>query len=174
MKRILNFFKKYWIFIIIILVLVIYGYFFIKIFLYPKPSRVDMKEYTPVNYKILPCDESKASKVNLDYPYPEKPPAEFTTKGGDIYIKQRNFPHGGFFNPKVGIGSVYVGLISNPPIWDKINDNISGVFSKAVFEESNYGKLNIPPGRYWLWSRGNGIELISCTPNGLSDPLPRP
>lgn len=122
----------------------------------------------------LPCGGKPESTVELGSP--TDPPAEFTTAGGQIFITARDFfTRDGLFDiPGKRSTAIYIGLTSNPPIYDLQRNTVSNTAAKISIKEKEYGQVNLAPGRYWLFaSNGKDILLVSCSQNGVSDPLQR-
>ena len=121
----------------------------------------------------LPCEP--ASSVELGSPsLMNHKTAEFTTSGGTVYIKPRQFATGGGFYVPSKTTTIIVGLASTPPIYDERRSTITNINKEIRFNNSDYGQLDLDAGRYWLWVTGAGrdIVLYSCDPNGVSDPKP--
>jgi len=119
-----------------------------------------------------PCVDNPASSVELGNPSVGGLTAEFTTNGSDMYITARKFDHSGILSPDRWMASVYVGLIDKLPSWDSQRYVITNVSQKISYSEGNWGNLKLDPGRYWLWAGGSDNIIISCDPNGVSDPKP--
>jgi len=120
-----------------------------------------------------PCVDNPASSVELGSPYRTNPTAEFTTSGGTIYVTARRFDHGGLFGSFRGSTAINVGDVAMPPTYNERSGIISNTVEAISVTEGAYGELKLPAGRYWLWSStGTDILLISCDPNGVSDPKP--
>jgi len=135
---------------------------------------IGKKAVSPVNNENIlpPCVGHPVSSIELGWPHVGGAVAEFTTNGSEIYITARRFQHSGVLDPKKWIVDVYVGKINKLPTWDQQRDIITNATSKITFDEGFYGKLKLEAGRYWLWTGGDDILVISCDPNGLSDPKP--
>ncbi|MFZ3100183.1 MAG: hypothetical protein WA103_03025, partial [Minisyncoccales bacterium] len=121
----------------------------------------------------LPCEP--ASQVELGSPsLMNRKTAEFTTSGGTVYIKPRQFAVGGGFFTSSHTTAVIVGRSSTPPAYDERRSIITNIDKEAEFNNSDYGQLNLDAGRYWLWVTGDGrdIVLYSCEEGGVSDPKP--
>lgn len=122
-----------------------------------------------IRLKKLPCQA--ASQAELGYPSAGGPTAEFTTNGGELYFYAKYFPHG-VLNLGKQTNVVDIGLAETSPIWDDRNSITLNASQKIRFTENNYGKTNLLPGRYWLWSGAGDVVVYSCDPNGVSDPKP--
>jgi len=120
--------------------------------------------------KSLPC--KAASAIELGSPVVGGPTAEFTTSGGPIYVISRRFKHGGILTPNRYFETIHVGFANVPPIWRRQDGTVANEVKKASFYEGNYGKLDLEPGRYWLWSGGGDVAIYSCEAGVISDPLP--
>jgi hypothetical protein len=122
----------------------------------------------------LPCDGAPVSVAELGSPYRTGPTAEFTTTGGVLFVTARRFEHGGVFDPERGVTAIYIGPAAKPPTWDQERNVVSNVSKTITVQEKEYSQLNLPPGRYWLWtSTGGDIQVSSCQSGGVTDPLPR-
>jgi len=147
-------------------------------YLAPKLSEKFFSLFSPtktIQTQLPPCRESPSSAVNLGSPYRlSSLPAEFTTTGGEIFITARRFEHGGIFDPEKGITAIYIGHAETPPSWDRQRNVVSNTLEELYINEGEYAKVTLPAGRYWLWTTtGGDIQLISCRPNALTDPLRR-
>src|SRR5256885_13907995 len=116
-----------------------------------------------------PCQGKPAAEIGLGSA--NELPAQFTTAGGEIFITKR-FEHGDL-DPERGITRMNIGPVSHIPTYDKRSGSIS--VSKDATElyvdEMRYGRVTLPPGRYWLWSSNGGdVRVVSCEANGVSDP----
>jgi hypothetical protein len=121
--------------------------------------------------KTLPCEP--ASSVELGSPsFLNGKTAEFTTAGGTIYVKPRIFSGGGWI-PPFSSAEIFVGYAATPPIYDAITGITTNVLKRLEFNKTDYGILDLPADRYWLWSgEGGDIILYSCEEGGVSDPKP--
>jgi hypothetical protein len=121
---------------------------------------------------VVPCDGNPASKIALGRPSRSRTPSEFTTQGGKIFFTASGFLHGGVFDPEQGTTGIYIGSPDNMPVWDPQPDTVSNTLTEFSVPEKEYVSINLDPGRYWLWSSNSVlIELLSCMPDGVSDPF---
>jgi len=123
----------------------------------------------------LPCEP--ASQVELGSPSPylmNRKTAEFTTSGGAVYIKPRQFAVGGGYFVSSHTTTIFVGRAATPPVFDDRRGTIINVSKEIQFNNGNYGQLNLEPGQYWILINGDGYDIVlySCDPNGVSDPKP--
>ncbi len=121
----------------------------------------------------LPCEP--ASQAELGSPsLMNRKTAEFTTSGGAVYIKPRQFVVGGGFYVPSKTTTVIIGQASMPPTYDEQKSIITNISKEIRFNNNDYGQIDLNAGRYWLWVTGAGrdIVLYSCDPNGVSDPKP--
>lgn len=137
--------------------------------------REDVKMITnKPGLKTLPCNP--ASQVELGYPsLLGHKIAEFTTTGGSIYIKPRQYDStGGFELPHSRTTGIVVGLAANPPVIDDQRNIVTNTLEKIEFNNGDYGELKLEAGRYWLGSSGEGYDIVlyGCDLNGVSDPIP--
>lgn len=158
--------------ILIPLVIVSLWYFFADdLFLFVLSRVVPPVDPMPKE-QLMPCQGNPASFVELGSPYLTKPVAEFTTAGGEIYVIARRFEHG-ILLPEKGGSGIYIGHLNQFPVWNKQTSEITNVYKKIIIKEKDYGALNLPAGRYWLWSSSGGdIVVYSCEEGGVSDPKP--
>ena len=134
----------------------------------------DMKRAVAPNPQLLPCGGTPASTVELGYPYVGTSTAEFTTAGAPLFVTARHFAHGLFVPEGHGATAIYVGSTATPPTWDEQRSIVSNTTEEIFVKEGEYGELMLPAGRFWLWSGSGGdIVVVSCIPNGVSDPHPR-
>lgn len=147
-------------------------FFLVFLILFFKPAHLPNDKIEKNKKNIPSCIDAPAISIELGYPHVGGNVAEFTTNGSDLYVTARKFEHGGVMDPQKWLVDVYVGQINKLPIWDQQRDIVSNTTSKITFEEGEYGKFHLNVGRYWLWSGGNDILIISCDPNGVSDPKP--
>lgn len=120
--------------------------------------------------EIIPCNN--ATIIELGNPYVGKEVSEFTTNGGTFYVKSQKFDHAGIMTPEQYNETIYIGEINKLPIWDHQKGIVVNAAQKINFKEGNYGEIRTSSGRYWLWSGGGDVILVSCDPNGVSDPKP--
>lgn len=121
--------------------------------------------------ETLPCEP--ASSVELGSPsFLNGKTAEFTTIGGKIYVKPRIFSGGGWM-PPLTTAVVFIGHAATPPVYDAITGTTTNVLKRLEFNNTDYGILDLPAERYWLWSgEGGDIVIYSCEEGGVSDPKP--
>lgn len=148
---------------------------FINFILFYQLGRVFFNPEPSADNKTIPCDIKSGSQISLGSPHEwSGPPAEFTTTGGEIFITQRNFPHGDFLNPTRGSASFHIGSVTNPPTYNDQTGKVTNEITTLRVDEGAYGAVTLEPGRYWVWiATGGDVWAASCNPNGVSDPLPR-
>ena len=123
--------------------------------------------------QLLPCDGNPASQVELGYPHEGGPVAEFVTSGEPIYVIARRFEHSGIFGSFRGSTAINIGNVAILPSYDERRNTITNSFKNISIKEKDFGEVDLPAGRYWLWSSAGGdIVVYSCDPNGVSDPKP--
>ena len=122
----------------------------------------------------VPCKGNPGSRISLGNPFRGgRSPAEFTTDGSEVFIVASNFLHGGILDSKTGITEVYIGLSTKLPTYDAQHSTVSNTLISIFAKEDEYSRTTLAPGRYWLWSSNFAdIDLVSCTPNGVSDSVP--
>lgn len=164
-------FKKNFIIIIFILILIIVIYSVKRGGLLKKTNT---EPATPVTEQTVPCKGKPLTKIEFGRLYGvNHPSAEFTTTGGDIYIVARNTERSGVFD--LGNSTdISIGFADQQPKWNDPADVKAKTIINISAIKDKFNKVSLTQGRYWFWtSRGADIDLISCNPNGVSDPLPR-
>ncbi|MGI9079224.1 MAG: hypothetical protein ACR2GF_00100 [Acidimicrobiales bacterium] len=120
-----------------------------------------------------PCGDG-ASRVELGHPAPGGPTARFTTQGGPLYVAAGGFEHGGYFDPAPGNGRTvaYVGRDEQPPTYDEQRNIVTNKLVELPVRENRFTNFDLPPGRYWLWTSGVDVLVVSCSEGALTDPVP--
>jgi hypothetical protein len=124
---------------------------------------------------IPPCGSGPAVTVALGDPYRgTRPPAHFQTSGGPLYLTAHGFNHGGVFDPDRASTAFSIGPADTPPSYDTQRGTVTPLAAGLSVKEGSYGRIELPAGRYWLWSsNGGGVEIVSCTPGALTGtPVP--
>ena len=149
------------------------GYIFAdRIFVFIASKFISPSKPVPTE-QLMPCGGHPVETIELGSPYLTNPTAEFTTVGGLIYFAARRFEYGGIFGSSRASTAIYTGLSDNPPSWDSQRNIVSNVYQQISVLEKDYGQLDLPAGRYWLWSSAGGdIVLYSCQAGVLSEPKP--
>ena len=157
----------------ILVAIVLIGFFFAdRIFVFFASKFISPSKPVPIE-QLMPCGGFPVETIELGSPYLTNPTAEFTTTGGFIYVVARRFEHAGIFGSLRGSTAIYTGLANNPPSWDSQKNIVSNIYQQISVLEKDYGRLDLPAGRYWLWSSSGGdIVLYSCQEGILSDPKP--
>lgn len=115
------------------------------------------------------CAEQPLSQVELGSPSRGTEGAEFETTGAPMFVTARRFEHGGPFDPAVGRTAIWVGPSSHPPTLNEHTGEVGGTTLQTTVTEGTYSRLDLPAGRYWLWSStGGDIVLIGCSSNALT------
>ncbi len=118
-----------------------------------------------------PCPDG--TTLNLDDPYRTGPQALFSTGGDEVWVTARSFSHGGIFDPEVGRTAVYIGTEANPLTYDQQSGQVANVVVQTSVEEGTWSAVELPKGRYRLWSTtGGDVWVRSCQPDGVTDPRP--
>lgn len=122
-----------------------------------------------------PCGVEGVARVELGRAGdPNHGHAEFTTRGGQLYLTAYGFSHGGIGDRDVELTRVSIGSgvprlnsqnLSGPPLNAKITTDVI---------ETDFTAVELPPGDYWLTAGGANIEVVSCKKNGVSDARPAP
>jgi hypothetical protein len=116
----------------------------------------------------VPCGDG-VTRVELGSPYLGGPTAEFSAKGGVLFLTARRFQHGGPFDAANGSTAIYMGPADHPPEWDQQRNLVSNTTLQVHVEEREFTHFELPAGRYWLWSSNGGdVVVVSCTEGGLS------
>lgn len=98
--------------------------------------------------------------------------AQFTTKGGQLFVTAYNFGHG-IFDPEVGATTAYFG--SGIPQVDEDTLNVANADLDVGVVEDDFTAFELEAGTYWtLTSTSAFIEIVSCTAGGVSNPIPDP
>ncbi|MFA6076443.1 MAG: hypothetical protein WC778_11505 [Negativicutes bacterium] len=124
---------------------------------------------------VIPCEQNASTTIALGSPRFGEVPAEFTTTGGIIYVTAHSFNHGCAVFLSEVFGSVCpvdinVGDVSVPPTWDSHGSIVPHTIARTKFKDGDFGTINLPAGRYWLWEiGGDDIDLTSCSLNGVSE-----
>ncbi len=120
----------------------------------------------------VPCGEG-LGRVELGSPYLGGPTGNFTTDGSPFYVSARRFEHGGPFDPAKGSTAVYLGPADHPPTWDQQRNVVSDTAAEIHVDENDFTRVDLPGGRYWLWSSNGGdLVVVTCTAGGVTDPKP--
>ena len=90
-------------------------------------------------------------------------PAYFSTDGSDVFVSAQGFYHG-TFAPTKGSAQIWVGDASNPPVLQKGSyDKVANSKVYALVDDSNYRKLQLPAGHYWIWTNdASDLVLAGC------------
>jgi len=141
------------------------------VFAYAKFNELNKAGEMMMNEKKSPCNGNPVSVIEMGSTQSIENLVEFTTEGGAIYFKARSYNRGGFLNPPNYSTDLFVGSLSALPVQDQQTGSISNAMAKVNFLENEYGKLDLAPGRYWLFTVGGGdIQAVSCKTNGVSNP----
>lgn len=171
--------KKWSKFIIWILIgiVLIFGVFFLamEVIINFIPSSLNGLKQSTKNSDLekLPCPV--ASQVELGSPYffsgKNSSASEFTTNGSTIYVYARNYSNGTslgtLFDPTV----VYIGNNFDVLSFISYPDVSKYAIQTVTFNKDKYSNgIQLPKGRYWLFSGSGDILIDSCDVDGVSDP----
>lgn len=118
-----------------------------------------------------PCPDG--TTLDLDDPYRTGPQALFSAAGGEVWVTARSFSHGGIFDPEVGLTTIYIGTEAEPLIHQQQSSRVDNAVVKTHVEEGTWSSVELPEGRYRLWSStGGDVWVRSCQPDGVTDPQP--
>jgi hypothetical protein len=120
-----------------------------------------------------PCPDGDGTALDLGDPYRGQEAAEFDTDGGRVWVTARAFPSGGMFDPDVGRTRISVGPASTAPVYDEQAGRVLGPEAEVDVVEATWSALDLPAGRWWLWSStGGDVRVRSCTDGGVADAVP--
>lgn len=117
-----------------------------------------------------PCPDG--ATLDLEDPYRPGPQALFSAAGGEVWVTARSFSHGGIFDPEVGLAAIYIGTEAEPLIHHQQSSRVDNVVVKTRVEEGTWTSVELPEGRYRLWSSTGDVWVRSCQPDGVTDPQP--
>ncbi|MFA6076444.1 MAG: hypothetical protein WC778_11510 [Negativicutes bacterium] len=115
----------------------------------------------------VPCNGNPASKIEITNPFSVDPtngevvPSEFVVAGGDTFVMVKNINSIAVLD----LGNTATIRIGHHGQTWKEQDN--SIINLNVREEEYY-KITLDAGQYWIWIDRGGIEIVSCTPNGVS------
>lgn len=123
-----------------------------------------------------PCAGTPAASTELGSPFRDSSPARFQTDGGPLFITARHFSHGGLFEDLAPRSTaVYIGPEAAPPSYDPQRGTVTPLTIQLRVVEDEWVAFQIPDGRYWLLtSAGGDLEIVSCTPDGVTGQAPPP
>lgn len=166
--------KKTFITLIFILIALVLIYVLTVVYTFKRDGlfiRTKSEPAASLTPQAVPCEGKPASKVEIARPVER--PSEFTATGGDVFIAIKKIGSTAVleFAPSA---TILIGFVDQYPQWNVPQDVADKTIIKLQVNEGVYNKVSLKPGRYWLWvDHGINLELLSCSPKGLSDPLPR-
>ncbi|MFA5831090.1 MAG: hypothetical protein WC878_04655 [Candidatus Paceibacterota bacterium] len=114
----------------------------------------------------IPCNGNPASKIEMGRIYAtgtDEPSGKFATIGGDIYFVARGIERSAVLD----FGNTAIIKIGKTK-----QDNQTDLYKMIgplTINENEYNKITLESGNYSIWtSTGTNIEIVSCTPNGVS------
>lgn len=79
----------------------------------------------------------------------------------------------GFLETESGLVLLNVGVTTAYPTYDPQRGTVSESILELTVHEDDFSRLDLVPGRYWLWQTKGGTAIIaSCEADGVSDPSP--
>ncbi len=90
-----------------------------------------------------PCGETGVARVELGHVSIDRS-AEFTTKGGALFVTATNVPHGILQFEGPGLTRVYIGLADRPPEWNELSSQLSNVLLTLKVVEDDFAKFELP------------------------------
>lgn len=123
-----------------------------------------------------PCGVQGVSRVDLGHPSVSEMAergeyAQFTTKGGELFVTAYNFSHG-ILDPKIGATTAYFG--SGIPQVDEDTLNVLNADLDVGVVEDDFTAFELEAGTYWTLTGTAFIEIVSCDEGGVSNPVPVP
>ena len=103
---------------------------------------------------------------NLGRPFRgSKTVAKFTTDGNPLVISASDFEKSGWVTSGKRRTEVDIGPDTSPPSYDELTGIVTGATSHVSVEEGALVQVQLPAGRYWIWSTNSAaLQLHSCTP----------
>lgn len=104
---------------------------------------------------------------NLGRPFRgSKTVAKFTTDGNPLVISAADFEKSGWVTSGKRSTEVDIGPDTSPPTYDELTGIVTGATSRVSVEEGALVHVQLPAGRYWIWSTNSAaLQLHSCTPD---------
>ncbi len=111
------------------------------------------------------CGDGKFTPVKLGSPYRHRDPARFETSGGALYLTAHAFLQGGVLDPDTPSTRFHVGSAATQPTYDEQRGLVTPALQEVVASKDEWVKIELRPGRYWLWSSAGGdVEAATCPP----------
>lgn len=122
--------------------------------------------------QIMPCDKP-AVELQLGTPYRGSRLAEFTVNTSPAWVTVVDLDESGLLMVKSGRLRMYIGDAATSPRYDPQRGTVSNVTLELGVHEDEFSRLDLEPGRYWLWQTKIGTAVVaSCEDGGVSDPNP--
>lgn len=121
---------------------------------------------------VMPCAEP-AVRLSLGIPGRGGPVAEFTLNASPAWVTVVDLDETGFLETESGLVLLNVGVTTAYPTYDPQRGTVSESILELTVHEDDFSRLDLVPGRYWLWQTKGGTAIIaSCEADGVSDPSP--
>lgn len=121
---------------------------------------------------IMPCEEP-AVELRLGSPFRGARLAEFTMNMSPAWLTVADLDESGLLEIESGRLRMYVGEAATRPSYDAQRGTVSNVTLELAVHEGEFSRLDLNPGRYWLWQTKVGTAIVaSCQEDGVSDPNP--
>ena len=120
----------------------------------------------------MPCNQP-AVELQLGSPFIGSRLGEFTVNDSPAWVTVSDIDESGLLEIETGRLRMYIGDATAPPSYDAQRGTVSNVTLELAVHEGQFRRLDLNPGRYWLWQTKVGTAIVaSCQEDGVSDPNP--